>query len=141
MRRSTDSHLKQLWNCVRMLDNRMQSFFERPNYCSPVYDSIFEKDAGVDEVVLCLNYDGLYVIKGMNRFLQEGQAGKYVFERYKVGIQSYFLKTAVSASLVYSLKGRILDIREGDDRIKFTIKVNKTLNGVDVEGCFLKLES
>ncbi len=122
----------------------MQSLLESHNYCSPLNESIFEKDINTDEVVLCLNYDGLYGINNVNRFLQGGQEGKcieYNLERYKVGDPIIFFENSRFRDLLYNnLKGNILDIEEGDDQIKFTIEVERTLNGFDVEGYSLTLE-
>ena len=142
--RSSDPHLKLLWDSVRSLDDKMQSLLESHNYCSPLNESIFEKDINTDEVVLCLNYDGLYGINNVNRFLQGGQEEKcieYNLERYKVGDPIIVFENSRFRDLLYNnLKGNILDIEEGDDQIKFTIEVERTLNGFDVDGYSLELE-
>ncbi len=143
--RSSDSHLKRLWNSVRKLDDKMQALLESQYYCSPLNESIFEKEMNSDEIVLCLNYDGLYGINNLNRFLQEGRESKcveYNFERYKVGDPIIFFENSRFGDLLYNnLKGNILDIQEEDKQIKFTIEVDKTLNGFDVNGYPLKLEA
>lgn len=143
--RSTDTHLKSLWDSVRKLDENMLPLLESRNYCSPLADSIFEKTDGVDEVVLCLNYDGLYGINNINRFLQDGKNGKFVeynLERYRVGDTIIFIESKRFRNLLYNnLKGVILDIQEEDEQIKFTIEVDKTLNSLDVDGYSLSLET
>lgn len=142
--RSSDSDLKQLWDSVRKLDDKMLSLLESKNYCSAPDGSIFEKEKYTDEIILCLNYDGLYGINNVNRFLQEEREYKcveYNFERYKVGDPIIFTENSRFGDLLYNnLKGVILDIQEEDKQIKFTIEVDKTLNGFDVDGYPLKLE-
>ena len=141
--RSSDIFLKKLWDSVRKLDDSMQALLESHHYCSPMSDSIFEKAKEKDEVVLCLNYDGLYGINNINRFLQDGQKGKaveYNLERYKVGDPIIFIETDRFKNLLYNnLKGTILDIQEEEKQIKFTIEVDIALNGFDVEGYSLVL--
>ncbi len=143
--RSSDTHLKKLWDSVRKLDNNMLPLLESRNHCSPKLDNIFEKAEGEDEVVLCLNYDGLYGINNINRFLQDGQDGKFVeysLERYKVGDPIIFIETQRFKDLLYNnLKGTILDIQEEERQIKFTIEVDKTFNSLDVDGYSLSLEA
>lgn len=142
--RSPDTHLKKLWDSVRKLEGNIQALLESRNYCSPMSDSIFDVPID-DEVVLCLNYDGLYGINNINRFLQEGHAGKVVengLDRYKVGDPIIFIENERFGELLYNnLKGKIVDIQEEEKQIKFTIEVNKVLNSLDVEGYSLVLES
>lgn len=142
--RSPDTHLKKLWNSVRKLDDDMRSLLESRNHCSILTESIFEKTEGEDEVVLCLNYDGLYGINNINRFLQDGQSGKFIeynLERFKVGDPIIFIDSERFGELLYNnLKGTILDIKEEGKQIKFTIEVDKTFNSLDVDGFSLCLE-
>lgn len=143
--RSSDSHLKKLWNSIRKLDENKQALLESRNYCSPMSESIFEKTEEMDEVVLCLNYDGLYGINNINRFLQDGQNGKmieYNLERYRVGDPIIFIETERFGELLYNnLKGTILDIQDEGKQIKFTIEVDKAFNSLDVEDYSLSLET
>lgn len=48
---------------------------EHCGYTTKLYESIFEL-ASEDEIVLCLNYDGLYVINNINSFLQSANPNK-----------------------------------------------------------------
>lgn len=142
--RSSDTHLKELWDSVRKLDDKIQPLLESQNYCSPLSDDIFDKSATNDEVVLCLNYDGLYGINNVNRFLQDGREEKFVeynLERYKVGDPIVFFENSRFGDLLYNnLKGSIIDIEEDEGQIKFTLEIDKALNGLDVDGYSLKLE-
>ncbi|MDE6200814.1 MAG: ATP-dependent RecD-like DNA helicase [Clostridiales bacterium] len=143
--RSTDTHLKKLWESVRKLDGNMQALLESHHYCSPLSETIFEKQECEDEIVLCLNYDGLYGINNINHFLQEGLNGKvveYNFERYRVGDPIIFIETDRFGELLYNnLKGTIVGIQEEEKQIKFTIEVDKALNSLDVDGYSLSLET
>ncbi len=53
-------------------------------YTTKVDESIFEL-APEDEIVLCLNYDGLYGINNINRFLQSTNPNK----AFVLGVWAY----------------------------------------------------
>ena len=68
--RSNDDNLKLLWERVRNMDDTILELIARQEYSITLDASIFD-NAEDDEVILCLNYDGLYGINNINRFLQE----------------------------------------------------------------------
>ncbi|MDE6504804.1 MAG: ATP-dependent RecD-like DNA helicase [Clostridia bacterium] len=134
--RSTDDRLKEFWNTVRSLDERMMDRLENNGYSSVMAESIFEKQEE-DEIVLCLNYDGLYGINNINRFLQDNNDGKTVtfgLERYKTGDPIIFKENERFDGLLYNnLKGTIVGIEEADDYVTFTTEVDKVLNAFNIE--------
>lgn len=141
--RSTDNRLKELWKSVRNLDEKMMAHLESNSYCTRLNDSIFEKKCD-DEIVLCLNYDGLYGINNINRFLQDNNKGKSVqigIEKFKVGDPIIFIETERFKNLLYNnLKGTIVDIEEDDKSIKFVTEIDKVLNEFVVSNYSVKLE-
>lgn len=141
--RSTDNRLKDLWKSVRNLDEKMMDHLESNNYCTRLNDSIFEKKCD-DEIVLCLNYDGLYGINNINKFLQDNNKGKSVqigIEKYKVGDPIIFIETERFKNLLYNnLKGTIVNIEEDDKSIKFVTEIDKVLNEFVVSGYSVELE-
>ncbi|AWN14219.1 RecD-like DNA helicase YrrC [Salinisphaera sp. LB1] len=76
--------------------------------------TLFETN-GQDEITLCLNYDGLYGINNVNRFLQRSNPGEAISWRaftYKIGDPVLFNETERFRPVIYNnLKGRIVDIR------------------------------
>jgi len=141
--RSTDNRLKELWKSVRNLDGKMMDHLENNNYCTRMNDSIFEKK-GDDEIVLCLNYDGLYGINNINKFLQDNNKGKSVqigIEKFKVGDPIIFKETERFKNLLYNnLKGTIVGIEEDEKSVKFTTEIDKVLNEFNVGNVSVELE-
>lgn len=135
--RSTNDKLITLWDKVRNIDDDISEHVARNGYSTPLNESIFDP-AEEDEIILCLNYDGLYGINNINRFLQSGNASPVVqwgIQTYKVNDPVLFNETDRFAPLIYNnLKGKIVDIKTFVDRIQFDIEIDKALNEFDAEG-------
>ena len=82
--RTTDSNLLDLWAYVRDNDEQAISKINSCEYSSNIDETIFEKTYD-DEIVLCLNYDGLYGINNINKILQEKNPGK----AFNIGVDTY----------------------------------------------------
>ncbi len=67
--RTTNANLLDLWSTVRELKDDVAETLARNNYSTVLDQALFSR-RGSDEIVLCLNYDGLYGINNINRFLQ-----------------------------------------------------------------------
>ena len=67
--RSDNENLLILWNRVREIDDRILESLTRNSYTHRLNQTIFQH-RGEDEIILCLNYDGLYGINNINTFLQ-----------------------------------------------------------------------
>lgn len=67
--RSSDPQLQKLWDKVRKNTDDILEHIARHNYSTSLDKSIFQSH-NIDEIILCLNYDGLYGINNINRFLQ-----------------------------------------------------------------------
>ncbi len=141
--RSTEHGLRTLWDSVRKLDDRMSDIMELNNFCSSMNETIFEKVED-DEIVLCLNYDGLYGINNLNKFLQDNQKGQSVrlgLEQYRVGDPVVFKESDRFGKYLYNnLKGTIVDIVEIENEIRFKIEINTVFNSLQVEGAGFQLE-
>lgn len=68
--RTKDEDLLTLWKKVRKLDEDLTEHIVANRYASNLGASVFDKKSE-EEIILCLNYDGLYGINNINRFLQE----------------------------------------------------------------------
>ena len=145
--RSKNEALLTLWDRVRKMDDDILELITKQGYSITLDASIFAP-AEADEIILCLNYDGLYGINNVNRLLQEGNPSDSVLwgiQMYKVNDPILFNESNRFAPLIYNnMKGRILGIEilnsgEIDECIQFDIEIDKVLNGVDVFGQDFKL--
>lgn len=135
--RSSNSQLQELWDKVRNNADDILEHITRHNYSISLDESIFQSH-DYDEITLCLNYDGLYGINNINRFLQSSnpnepvQWGPHI---YKVGDPILFNESNRFAPLIYNnLKGRISSIEKADDVIFFSIEVyDIPINDMDAE--------
>lgn len=113
-------------------------------YSSVLNESIFQRSSD-DEIILCLNYNGLYGINNINRFLQNNNPSKGVrwgLWTYKVGDPILFNDSQrFSPVLFNNLKGKIVDIEleKNGDRIWFSIEIDKVISEFDIEDVALEL--
>lgn len=135
--RTQDQGLLTLWSKVRNLDEDLTEHIVHNRYSSNLNSTIFER-LSRDEIILCLNYDGLYGINNINRFLQENNSSKahqWGLWTYKVGDPILFNESERFFPLLYNnLKGTIVDIKEDaeNEKIWFSIELDKPLTELDV---------
>jgi hypothetical protein len=132
--RTTDPNLRLLWDRVRSLDDKIEESISKNKYATGLGDSLF-KARHADEIVLCLNYDGLYGINNVNRFLQASNPSPVVRwgdATFKVNDPILFGETDRFGGIVHNnLKGTIVNIATDKGRITFDVKVDKTLTAAD----------
>ncbi len=137
--RTTNPYLLNLWSKVRCMDDKVQELIEEQSGSLKVDNSLLTH-VEEDEAVLCLNYDGLYGINNINRFLQESNPNPAVhwgIQLYKIGDPILFTDTERFFHVIYNnLKGRIIGIEiinpnEPNARIQFDIEVEKSINEND----------
>lgn len=140
--RSNNKNLLILWDRVRKMDDTILELIARQGYSTTLDVSIFAP-AEDDEIILCLNYDGLYGINNINRFLQENNPNFPVtwgVQRYKINDPILFNESDRFAPVIYNnMKGRIVGIRifdaeELSQRIQFDIEIDKVINGIEAFG-------
>ena len=128
--RTNDEELLKLWSYVRKLECNIQELIDRNGISSDLNDTIFTPNSN-DEIILCLNYDGLYGINNINRFLQANNLSEPIYWdvwTFKVGDPVLFNKTERFDGLVYNnMKGKIVNIKKDDLWIDFQIEINKDL--------------
>lgn len=141
--RTTSQKLIELWNSVRKMDDAVLDYLQSGEYSANLDSSILEPSRR-NEIILCLNYGGLYGINNINHFMQENNNGKEVWrevQRYKVGDPVIFNESADeffkpedgSLPLVHNnTQGRINDFDILDnglptERIQFDIEINVPL--------------
>lgn len=82
--RTNEENLIDFWKSVR--DNEDDARIKAGNgeFSCEICEKIFEKESE-DEIVLCLNYDGLYGINSINKIMQE----KNPNEEYNIGVDTF----------------------------------------------------
>jgi len=145
--RTKDERLLELWDKVRHMEDTAKEVIERESYSLKVDETLLSSlEPG--EAILCLNYDGLYGINNINRFLQESNPNSAVtwdIQQYKVGDPILFLESDRFSPVIYNnMKGEILDIKildEGtnNERIRFDVEIPKNIDESDAMFCDLLL--
>ena len=140
--RSKNENLKTIWKSVREMDGMVEQHLLKYNCCSPLNKSIFEKNSD-ESIILCLNYDGLYGVNNINKFLQANNPNPLVewgISTYKVGDKILFTESERYKPVLYNnLKGTIIDIHKYDDKIIFDILIERSLMEMDVRGTTIEL--
>ncbi|WP_455121192.1 ATP-dependent DNA helicase [Rothia aeria] len=126
--RTQNDSLIDFWESVRESKDNIKEKIVRHNYSASLSSSLFNVSDD-DEIILCLNYDGLYGINNINRFLQTANDNDFCdigVERYKVGDPVIFNETQRFGQEIHNnVKGKIIDFEQIDDGIQFDIQINK----------------
>lgn len=134
--RTSNQSLLSFWNKVRDISDDIAETMARNGYSAVLDQTLFEPQ-GQDEIILCLNYDGLYGINNVNRFLQSSNPGTATTWRestYKIGDPVLFHETERFRPVIYNnLKGWIVDIDHVPGRIQFAVKLDRPLSEFDVD--------
>lgn len=129
--------LLRFWGKVRNIDDDIAEVIARNGYSTVLDKSLFEAQYD-DEIILCLNYDGLYGINNVNQFLQSSNlnpANTWRVATYKVGDPVLFNETERFRPVIYNnLKGRIVDIACAPGQIQFDVELDRPLSDFDVVG-------
>jgi len=140
--RSNNAGLLTLWDKVRKMDDSILELIIRQRYSTVLDLSIFVPTE-TDEIILCLNYDGLYGINSINRFFQESNpnlAVQWGIQQFRIDDPILFNESDRFAPVIYNnMKGRIvgleiLDSEKSTERIQFDIELDKVFNDVDTFG-------
>lgn len=135
--RTKNESLLDFWNKVRNIDDDIAEVMVRNEYSTVLDKTLFETQGG-DEIILCLNYDGLYGINNINRFLQSsnpGVATTWGDSTYKIGDPVLFNEAERFRPVIYNnLKGWIVGIDHFPDRIQFDVELDRSLSEFDVVG-------
>lgn len=140
--RTNVHEITNVWNAIRNGDkNNILELLSAYEMTEKISDDIFSVHE--NEVVLCLNYDGLYGINNTNRYLQASNpniAYEYQQNLYKVGDPVIFITNDYSQYGIYNnLKGKIVEINDEEENITFKIElfdsidyVGKLSNEIDI---------
>lgn len=140
--RTEEESIKELWEEVR---------FKKPLITEKLaIDGPFSEDLSAsifnrndDEIVLCLNYDGKFGLNNINGYFQDANPSEktYIWQewKYKIGDPILFNDSKRFPMLYNNLKGKIIDIQEGNECIHFVIDVEISLTALDARNTDLEL--
>lgn len=129
-RRTNSEELKKYWSSVRDSNPRLLEQASLGLYSQPISNLFNSKEK--DQIVLCLNYDGLYGINNLNKLLQEKNINKYIewgdVNKYKIDDPIVFSHVDRFFPILFNnLKGVIRGIEKGEGEIKFTVEISRKL--------------
>ena len=146
--RTESPQLLGLWDNVRKMqsdqsDSDVLDRLQAGEFSAELDTSIFTP-AAENEIILCLNYGGLYGINNINHFMQENNNGREIYrgiQRYKVGdpilfndsADSFFNSDTDEVPVIHNnMKGRIMDFEilnkgQVNEAIQFDIELDKPL--------------
>ncbi|QEW06881.1 ATP-dependent DNA helicase [Nitrincola iocasae] len=134
--RTQNPALLSFWNKVRAIEDDIAEVMARNGYSTMLDKTLFETQEE-DQIILCLNYDGLYGINNINRFLQSSNPGTETTWRestYKIGDPVLFYEAERFRPVIYNnLKGKIVDIDRQRGRIQFDVELERSLSDFDVD--------
>ena len=129
--RTESETLIDFWDEVRNIGPNIQEKLAMNEISSEINNSFFDKNYD-DEIILCLNYDGLYGINNLNKVLQNANMNKpYTWKQYifKIGDPIIFNDNLRFKDVFHNnLKGVIENIEDTQVGFDFTIRVKKVLN-------------
>lgn len=134
--RTASADLIALWDSVRQISNDISERLVAMGVSRPLSDDIYQPSAD-DEIILCLNYDGLYGINNINRMLQAANPSapiSWELHTFKVGDPILFNESNRFAPVLYNnLKGRITSLQKATpDVLKVEVEVEVPLNAIEV---------
>jgi len=134
--RTRNAALLSLWGKVRAISDDITEVIARGGYSAVLDESLFQ-GARADEVILCLNYDGLYGINNINRFLQSSNPNggfDWNVSVYKVGDPVLFNESERFRPVIYNnLKGKIVGIERSPGKIQFDVELDRSVDSFDAE--------
>lgn len=137
--RSQNKGLLELWTKVRNREDTIIEHIAKNSYSRNLDASIFDHTQN-EEIILCLNYDGLYGINNINRLLQEANPNTAItwgIHKYKVGDPVLFNESNRFSPLIYNnMKGRITrqEVIHEKNEIQFDIELERAISGMDADG-------
>lgn len=147
--RSDSKQLLALWDNVRRMEDDVLDRLQGREFSANLDPSIFTSTED-NEIILCLNYGGLYGINNINHFMQENNNGKEIWrgiQRYKVGdsilfndsADKFFSRNKEQVPIIHNnMKARIvnfvtLDKNKPTERIQFDIEIDRPLIELNVD--------
>ena len=138
--RTQNEGLLNVWSKIRNLENDAEEYLTNYDYSAKLDESIFTPIQN-NEIILCLNYGGLYGINNINRFMQSNNPNRGVrlgIHLFKIQDPILFNESERFAPILYNnLKGRIENIETEPNQVWFTVSVEKIVNSLEAENAGL----
>lgn len=136
--RTDDPDLLELWDCVRNDNKKAINILSNQEYTQPLSEEIFHQEIE-DEIVLCLNYDGMYGINNINKIRQGANPNpEFTFgvDTYKIGDKILFNDCPRFNGFLYNnLKGTIKDINIDTEQRCWWFTIEIAEDSVDLNYC------
>jgi hypothetical protein len=134
--RTNNKNLLTIWDKVRSLSESILEFLIRNESVARLDNSIFEREQD-DEIILCLNYDGLYGINNINHIIQNNNPNEAItwgINTYKVNDPILFNESNIFSPLIHNnSKGKIVGIYVEKTKIRFKIELEDAINSIDAQ--------
>ena len=115
--RTTKEELLKLWFAIRNNDKNAITIMSNQEYSEELSDKVFVRD-DEEEIVLCLNYDGMYGINNINKIIQSTNPNPEInigVDTYKINDPILFNDCPRFKDVFYNnLKGIIRSIKIDD---------------------------
>ncbi len=132
--RTQNEKLLILWERVRKIENSILEIMVKEDYSTKLDESVFT-NIEKDEIILCLNYDGLYGINNINRFLQSNNPNtpiQWGINTYKIGDPILFNESERFTPIIHNnTKGWIVNIQLTSNKIWFDIELDFPINEIE----------
>jgi len=137
--RTKSKSLLDLWNEVRYQGKLITEklVIDGP-FSENISEKLFSQKEGVDEIILCLNYDGRFGLNNINNYFQDANKNKeFIWHewKYKVGDPILFNASERFPALYNNLKGKIVRIDIQEEGITFTVDVNGIVTEQEISRC------
>ena len=143
--RTDDKKLLELWRLVREGNDAISEHIAHNHYSTNIGQELYTDTRHDDEIILCLNYGGLYGVNNINVFLQaKNFQESYIWgtKIYKVNDPILFNENqSLCPAISNNCKGVIKKIESREGKIIFTIEANIKLSERDVQFSSVKLKS
>lgn len=132
-RASSNENLKKLWEKVRNKDDAITEIIARKSFSEKLSNSIFSVKHD-NEVILCLNYSGLYGVNNINTVCQQmNQNEPFYWDGmvYKKNDPIIFNDSERFSGLINNnQKGKIKEIKRTEGTIVFWIKIDRIIKTI-----------
>lgn len=130
--RTADPNIYKLWSDTRNYEIDVETFVSA-GCLKELNNELFTRPSeNVEEIILCLAYDGLYGINNINRYMQElnpEDLHSWNVWSFKKGDRILFNESYYFKDYFYNnQKGLIQDIKENENEIVFDVRINKEEN-------------
>ena len=134
--RTKDKNLLGLWKKVRNGDDKIAEHITHHGYASNLNQELYQTESQDDEIILCLNYGGLYGVNNINAFFQENNPNPAFYwetKVYKVGDPVLFSENQKFSNIIYNnCKGKIKNIEIKNKQIIFDVALEIKIEKTDI---------